>query len=310
MQRRSIMKMFGRIGALLLCVALLVCGAVTVGADAETELDLGTVHFYGYENYPLDTPIRYLCFEDIDRTASYVGWYKEYAKLSDSHRVEYLSRLWYCNTVFEDGIAWPAEYLDHFESLLKNAAGSEDGKCRVDGYRWDNNRLSVDVSADLSADDGYVFVLAVIVDKADGNAVYMGEADGVCLGVSAKSLSFDIVMPAVFDPAKHGVELYFCSHGEDESAEDPVFFGRYEISARDSRIPYPAREMIGIDFTYAVGDVNRDVAVNLADVSLTLKCIADWGVDVESALADVNGDGGVNLSDVSEILKLIAGWNA
>lgn len=304
------MKMFRRITVLFVCLAVFICSAVVVGADVDPELDMSTIHFYGYENYPLDTPIRYLCFEDIERTMSYVGWYKnEYEALAnDAEKIEYLSRLWFYNTSFEDGIAWPEEYLDRFEALIKNTAEGA-AKCRVDGYQWDNNRLTVDVSGDLSHEDGYVFFVPVIVDKTDGEAVYMGEVENNYLSNSARSKSFVVTMPSLFDPEFHTVELYFCSRGEDEMTDDPVFLGKCDISVDGSCIPYPAYNGLPQAFMYLSGDANRDGSCNISDVSLTLKYISGWGIEIDLAAANMNGDSGVNLVDVSRIMKLIAGWD-
>ncbi len=53
------------------------------------------------------------------------------------------------------------------------------------------------------------------------------------------------------------------------------------------------------------GDADGNGAVNLSDVTLTLKCIAKWAVTVTSG-ADCNRDGVINLLDVTAILRVIA----
>lgn len=57
------------------------------------------------------------------------------------------------------------------------------------------------------------------------------------------------------------------------------------------------------------GDATGDNKVNLGDVSLILKYIANWEVSPNLDAADVTGDGAVNLSDVTLLLKYIAKWD-
>lgn len=56
------------------------------------------------------------------------------------------------------------------------------------------------------------------------------------------------------------------------------------------------------------GDANGDGRLNLADVTLVMKYIAEWDVSLDTDLADVNGNGRIGIDDVSMMLKLIAGW--
>lgn len=57
-----------------------------------------------------------------------------------------------------------------------------------------------------------------------------------------------------------------------------------------------------------MGNVDKNNAINISDVSAMLKKIAGWSVEVDEIAADVDGSGVVNLSDVTLLLKVIAGW--
>jgi len=56
------------------------------------------------------------------------------------------------------------------------------------------------------------------------------------------------------------------------------------------------------------GDANGDENINLSDVTMILKHIANWDVEVDP-LADFDTNGKINLNDASLILKHIAKWN-
>ena len=58
------------------------------------------------------------------------------------------------------------------------------------------------------------------------------------------------------------------------------------------------------------GDADGSGALNLLDVTLTLKYLAEWeGITLDEIAADISGNGDVTLSDVSLMLQIIAGWN-
>ena len=59
---------------------------------------------------------------------------------------------------------------------------------------------------------------------------------------------------------------------------------------------------------YICGDANSDEYINLADVSLILKHVANWDVKISEYAADTDLDNEVDLGDVSFLLKHIAGW--
>ena len=56
------------------------------------------------------------------------------------------------------------------------------------------------------------------------------------------------------------------------------------------------------------GDANGDSKINLADVSLILRYIAEWNVKIDP-VADFDENGNIDLADVTLILKHIAKWN-
>ncbi len=69
---------------------------------------------------------------------------------------------------------------------------------------------------------------------------------------------------------------------------------------------------IGVDPTatyivYAPGDANDDGAVNMKDVLVLRKIIADIAVEYNEMNADVNGDGEINMKDVLVVRKYLAG---
>jgi hypothetical protein len=56
--------------------------------------------------------------------------------------------------------------------------------------------------------------------------------------------------------------------------------------------------------TFVLGDVNKDGAVDLLDVSPFVELLSDGGFQCE---ADINGDGQLDLLDVEPFVDLIAG---
>ena len=82
------------------------------------------------------------------------------------------------------------------------------------------------------------------------------------------------------------------------------------VRTGDEVVLYNEDDTVKTKFTIIImGDVSGDGKVNLNDVSLILKHIAEWNVEINSAAADVDGSGTVNISDASLILKKIADWN-
>lgn len=59
----------------------------------------------------------------------------------------------------------------------------------------------------------------------------------------------------------------------------------------------------------AYGDCNGDGKIDLSDVTLMLKKVADWDVQIDSPAADVNVDGRLNLKDVTLLLQSVAKWD-
>jgi len=58
------------------------------------------------------------------------------------------------------------------------------------------------------------------------------------------------------------------------------------------------------------GDVNSDGAVDLKDVTVVRRYVAEWeGVTLTEANADVDGDNAVNLKDVTILRRYVAEWD-
>lgn len=77
-----------------------------------------------------------------------------------------------------------------------------------------------------------------------------------------------------------------------------------EIYAAENGITYERTDGI------IAGDVNGDGAVDIADVTATLKIIANWdNIIGDETAADVNMDSYVNTNDVLNMLKYLAKWD-
>ena len=59
-----------------------------------------------------------------------------------------------------------------------------------------------------------------------------------------------------------------------------------------------------LNFVIVLGDINRDGAVDFADVSPFIAVLSAGG---SQAAADINGDGDVDFSDVSPFILLLSG---
>ena len=58
-----------------------------------------------------------------------------------------------------------------------------------------------------------------------------------------------------------------------------------------------------------LGDVNRDLEVNIADVNVAIDII--WGGSGSTIAADVNGDGEINIADINALIDIVLSgtWN-
>ncbi len=54
-----------------------------------------------------------------------------------------------------------------------------------------------------------------------------------------------------------------------------------------------------------MGDVNRDLEVNIADVNVAIDLIL--GGNGSTIAADVNGDGEINIADINAVIDIILG---
>ena len=58
--------------------------------------------------------------------------------------------------------------------------------------------------------------------------------------------------------------------------------------------------------TFPIGDVNLDLAVDVADISSVISVMADSASGSYSNIADVNGDGAVDVADISSIISIMS----
>lgn len=73
-------------------------------------------------------------------------------------------------------------------------------------------------------------------------------------------------------------------------------------------VPF-AVENGGIEiFDSTPGDVSGDKNVDLIDVAILTRYLADWDVEIDAFASDVNADGKVNLKDVTILRRYLAGW--
>jgi len=145
-----------------------------------------------------------------------------------------------------------------------------------------------------------------IVDEEyplDKELQYIMNTDRTIDYTCTDTADFSVEMPSFYDPLKHDVTLYFYAF-DPEYYRDllPYGDGFYNptVLTRDD-IPTP--EVVR-------GDADGDGVLNLSDVTVTLKYLAEWeNITIDETAADTNGNGSVNLTDVSFMLQLIAGWN-
>ena len=60
---------------------------------------------------------------------------------------------------------------------------------------------------------------------------------------------------------------------------------------------------------YSVGDVNHDMAVNIADVTRLIDYLLNEQTDICTVCADVKVDGAINIADVTALIDLLLGTN-
>ena len=117
--------------------------------------------------------------------------------------------------------------------------------------------------------------------------------------------SFTVDMPYFYDPQTHEAVLYFYSY----DTEMP-FFHVFNYTSESFYNPAPLTRDDIPEPEVVRGDADGDGVLNLADVTATMKYLAEWeNITIDETAADTNGSGDVNLTDVSLMLQLIAGWN-
>ncbi len=83
------------------------------------------------------------------------------------------------------------------------------------------------------------------------------------------------------------------------AAGDTLHIGNMEIYAYRAQPTEPSSSVMA-------GDANGDGALNMKDVLVLRKFLADIPVEMNAEAADVNGDGSINMKDVLQMRKIIA----
>ena len=96
-----------------------------------------------------------------------------------------------------------------------------------------------------------------------------------------------------------GSEVDYYVFGADESGhryQQPVF-GELD----------PHHFTVSLSISYALGDVNHDGAVNIADVTLLIDHLLGSATNIYLDCADVHSDGAINIADVTALIDLLLG---
>ena len=96
-----------------------------------------------------------------------------------------------------------------------------------------------------------------------------------------------------------GSEVDYYVFGADESGhryQQPVF-GELD----------PHHFTVNLSISYALGDVNHDGAVNIADVTLLIDHLLGNATNIYLDCADVHSDGAINIADVTALIDLLLG---
>ena len=290
-------RMFRRITVLFLCVALLVCGAVTVGADVGP--------------YPTQGCVIDLFIPGYSNQYGKTGGGPDYVREPNSSVV--------VSDISE-------AFDDLHEKLVSNIKNEEDGKCSIEvsNVVRQGNSLILDCNAvanlvkndstGLAYSEYRATLYVVTVDKESGEIVRYdfvhdilpdGWDDEDPSTMNARFFDYqkectEIILPAGIDTERFG--YYFCVLVYGNPFECPTcdYVGVYLSSL--TNIPVPTKDSV-------YGDANEDGALNLSDATKILKYIAKWdGIELNRYLCDVDGNLWVGMTDVSRILKLIAGW--
>lgn len=73
---------------------------------------------------------------------------------------------------------------------------------------------------------------------------------------------------------------------------------------------YVKTDNVVFNYEYVIyGDLNNDKEINIKDITLLLKYLADWDVTINKKAADTNTDGEINLKDGTLLLKYLADWD-
>ena len=276
----------------------------------------------------------------------FITWYEnEYCSYVDNNEdaLQYLSNLWYYNYMIGDRDVITEEYLDRYNTLLSEDRLNEilNNNFSVDYASFIGNRLTVNCHAKFNvtysyeldySGSGYYYVSSgthivrmniAVRSKNDGSLIHFGMVRGNDITpeyrygyisspviathekeyyapyVSEKELTFTVNLPKIYDAEKHSIELYFSYIPEHMISymENPDFFSKCIVPDN------------GFGDAPLFGDSDNNGTLNLLDVTLMLKRIAEWDIEPGRGLDDADRDTYVTLKDVSYLLKRIAGWN-
>lgn len=305
---------------------------------------------YGTEKYPLEYPVTRRFAEYKGYKSYVDWYESKYlCALDESRLQDYMALLWYDYSVIrnEEVISYCNDtcigaYLETFDRLIADAKtvytapGDNTLAYKVESVTAKDNLLIIDVSVNIYMEydyhersDGEGYCVTIDSKNAymgfgirnrngelvfcsrllggdivpvyrygyfgrENNAVY--DKDYYAPYISSYHKTIKVTMPEMFDPEFYTVDLFFTPSPLLADLESPEFFNVYNGT---ELAPQPVR-----------GDASGDGELNLDDVSLTMKFIAEWdGITVDETAADVNLNGRIGLTDVCLMLKLIAGWD-
>ena len=200
----------------------------------------------------------------------------------------------------------PTEYADYFENLLENPSADDKYNVKPASISYVFGKYQFGSSWGLSSHDKFGHnkirnskrILA-IRDTESNNIIAINTYEWDENNATAfTSILSDL--PDFFDIEKHEFVFFYYVieyySGDDYTDPSPVYFAGkpVAINLRD----------------HIFGDADKNGVVNLNDVTIILKHIADWSnVEIEYPPYDgANGCSPYVIQNVTTILKIIAGW--
>ena len=109
-----------------------------------------------------------------------------------------------------------------------------------------------------------------------------------------------------------GANVYTCTCGESYTEERPPLGHDFDAAAEQNVTVADGTKTVRCSRCDACirntpGDVNADGSVDLKDVVLLRRALADWDVTADPRNSDVNADSAADLKDVVQILRYLAG---